>query len=702
MTATCDLGTMAVASQHSITVNARGMTAQNFTVQARVAAGNDKVTSNNSRQLSVSIRSGVDARLALSTSTAEADLGAPVEVYADVTSLRALPLTNATLAVNFNQPVASASMPGASCSASAYSVTCTIASLPAGETRRLTLAATATVAGPMFAGASVNVSGDGDFSNNAGSVTGWVRAPHDIELNAGPPVVDLGVGTSYEIPYTLLSRGTSDAANTRLTLSLISTAVAVDSVDAACAPVDPTTYVCDLGTLAAGTNRVVRVRVHGVSAGSADVSAVADTDDDGYTANNTANVQLRLENAVDLAVTLASGGTGVEDQPIDGQVTVRSNGRQTLSGATLDVELNAAGTLESAAIHNGADCTLLTPQRARCTLPTLTRGGQVYVDWHAHFADPGNYDVTFTAAAAGDTAPDNDVLQRAIIVRPWNDIAVTGDLDLTGVMVGETRTRTFTVSADRRALTTARFLAPNALPGLRVTDISASAGDCRVDADTGGSCDFTNLAGNSSVTVTVTWKAEDSFSDCDLMVSVSTAGDVITTNDTVRARVETFGLTDLELRVGAPVSGFRNTTVAFPEISVVNGLDKAIGTRLDVTLPAGVTLASVSASNAICNGTDVLHCDFGELEAGSISTVNLSVHANEAGTFTAALKLSATNDSNAANDNKDVAFQISNPANAAQTAGGGGGGGRFEWLALAFLALFVVRRWVVVVRANRR
>jgi hypothetical protein len=198
----------------------------------------------------------------------------------------------------------------------------------------------------------------------------------------------------------------------------------------------------------------------------------------------------------------------------------------------------------------------------------------------------------------------------------------------------------------------------------------------------------------------VTWKAEDSFSDCDLSVSVSTAGDVITTNDAVRARVETYGMTDLELRVGAPVSGFRNTTVAFPEISVVNGKDKAIGTRLDVTLPAGVTLASVSASNAICSGTDVLHCDFSELDAGSISTV--SVHAHEAGTFTAALKLSATNDSNTANDSKDVALQISNPANAAQTAGSGGGGGRFEWVALAFLALFVVRRCVVVVRATRR
>lgn len=701
---TCDLGMMAPATQHTITVTARGSTAQNFSVQARVAASNDRVTSNNSRALAVSIRSGIDAALTLSASTAEADLGAPVEIYADVTSQRALPLTNATLAVNFNQPVTSASMPGATCNASAFSVTCTIASLPSGTTRRLTLTSTTSVAGPMYAGASVNVSGDGDFTNNTANTTGWVRAPHDVDLSAGTPVVDLGVGAAFEIPFTLRSRGSADASHTRLTITLLSTALAVDSVDAACVAVDATTWQCDLGTLAAGQSRLVRLRVHGTQAGAADVSAVAETDDDGYTANNTSGVQLRFEHAVDLAVTLATGGAGIEDQEIDGQVTVRSNGLQTVSGATLDIDLNAAGVLETASIHNGGACTLLSDQRARCPLPVLSRGAQVYVDWMARFVAPGNFGVTFTAHADGDTAADNDVLQRPVVVRPWNDIAVSGAIDFTDLLVGESRTRTFTLTADRRALAAARFVAPNALPALRVTDIGASAGECRVDPDTGGSCDFTNLDPGASVTVTVTWQAEASAAQSNVSVGVSTPGDVNSGNDAVLAHVGTHGMTDLELRVGASASGFRNTTLSFPEITVVNGNDKAFGARLEVTLPAGVTLASISASNAICSGSQVLHCDFDELEAGTVSTVNLGVHANEAGTFHAAIKLTATNDGNAANDSKEVALSISTATNSAQTAGGGGGGGggRFEWLALACLALFVVRRCFVVVRANRR
>jgi hypothetical protein len=332
----------------------------------------------------------------------------------------------------------------------------------------------------------------------------------------------------------------------------------------------------------------------------------------------------------------------------------------------------------------------------------MARGGQVYIDWQARFAEPGSYDVTFTAAANGDTASANDVLARPVLVRPWNDIGVAGAIDFKNLLVGQSRTSTFTVTASKRELPTARFVAPNILPGLRVTDISASAGDCRVDADTGGSCDFTNLAPDVSVSVTVTWKAEESASVCNVSVGVSTAGDVSPVNDAVRARVETHGMTDLDLRVGAPVTGYRNTTVSFPEITIVNGKDKAFGTRLEVTLPAGVTLASVSAANAICSGTTVLNCDFADLEAGTVSTVNLSVHAVEVGAFTTALKLSASNAVDSANDRKDVPLQISNATNAAQTAGGAkGGGGRFEWLALACLALFVVRRCVVVVRAGR-
>ena len=688
LTATCALGEMASGDQHSITINARGSTAQFFTAQARVSGSNDRVTSNNNRTLAVSIRSGIDAAVALSSSAAEVALGAPLDIYADVSSLRALPLRNATLSVNVNQSVTGASMPGAVCTASAYSVSCVIADLPAGSTRRLTISTNTVAAGPIFAGASVNVSGEGDFTNNTANLAGWVRAAHDVELNAGPATVDLAVGSIYEISYTVRSRGSAAADNVVLSITLFSSALTVDSIDAVCAPINPTTYQCALGALAPDAVRVVRLQVHGTGAANADLSAVASSDADGYSPNNTAGVQLRIEHAVDLAVAMASGGVGVEDTLIDGQVTLRSNGRLTIAGATLDIDLHAAGVLEWVAIHNGAECALLSEQRARCQLPNMARNAQVFVDYQARFAEPGNYDVTFTTAASGDTASDNNTLVRAVLVRPYYDIAIDGGLDVTDLLVEGTRDATYTITTDRRALASARFVAPHYLPGLRVSQIVASAGECRVDADLGGVCDFTDLPANASVVVTVTYRAEMGGLAYDVGASVTTAGDVSTVNNVVRGSVETHGVTDLELRVGASVAGFRNSTLTFPEISVVNGGDKAYATRLEVTLPAEVSLVDISAAKAICSGSTVVTCDFSDLEAGSISTVSLTVRASQTGNFTSSLKLTASNDSNAANDTKDVALQISTASSAAASTKSSGGGG-FEWLSLVVLALLV-------------
>jgi len=99
--------------------------------------------------------------------------------------------------------------------------------------------------------------------------------------------------------------------------------------------------------------------------------------DDGFSTNNFAGVQLRVDNLIDLLVAMASGGSGVEDSTIEGQVVLRSNGRQTASNGTFDIDLHADGQLQSATIHNGAPCEMLNAQHARCRLPDLARNAQL-------------------------------------------------------------------------------------------------------------------------------------------------------------------------------------------------------------------------------------------------------------------------------------------------------------------------------------
>jgi hypothetical protein len=699
LTATCSFGTMAVDASANISVIARSTAPASFTVQARASATNDRVTSNNNRQLSVSIRSGVDAAVALSTSSAEVALGSPIEAYADVSSLRALPLRNAILSLNLNQAVTSATMPGATCTTNASSVSCTIADLPGGSTRRLTVQATTQVAGSLFASASISVVGDGDLTNNNASTTAWVQAERDVELTAGPTAVDLGVGAVYTVPYTLRSRGPLPTGDVILTISVPSSSLVVDSLDAGgvdCTRPDAITFRCELGALAPGATRTVSLRLHGAVPAVGDINATAEAAGDGYLTNNHAGVQLRIDHLVDLSVVMASGGAGLEDSPFMGQVSLRSNGRQAATGATLDIDLHSAGSLRSASIHNGAVCTLLSAQRARCALPTLARNAQLFVNYSAEFAEPGSYEVTFTTATPGDTAPLNDTLTRAVLVRAFNDIAVSGGLDMVNLFGGQTRAKTFTVTTDRRPLASARFVAAHAPPGLTVESINATAdgaavGDCRVDV-AGGICDFTDLPAYASITVTVTYRAAEGTYAADPAVSVSTSGDVVSTNNGQTAHVETHGMTDLELRVATTLGGPMSSALAFPLISVLNGAEKAYGARLEVTLPPQVTLVSVAASNATCSGTSVLRCDFTELDALATATVSLSVRGTATGNFVSSLKLTASNDNNPANDNREVAVEIAGGNPAAVSGGGGGGGGRMEWLALVLFGAMVWRR----------
>ena len=695
LVATCSFGQIAAGEDREVSVIARSGIAANFKVQARVAGDNDRLSSNNSRQLNVSVRSGIDAAVTMSTSAAHLPAGAPLEIYADVKSQRTLAVRNAVLSVNLNQPIVSAAMPGATCTVTASAVSCAIPEIAAGTTRRLTVLANATTAGPVFASANVSASGDGDFSNNSANATAWVQAERDVELTAGAATVDLGVGAIYEVPYTLRSRGPQDLANVTLWIALPLNALEVDSIDAGgvtCTQPDATTFRCDLGALASGETRGVALRVHATRPVTASINATAEAADDGFSTNNFAGVQLRVDNLIDLLVAMASGGSGVEDSTIDGQVVLRSNGRQTVVNGTLDIDLHSAGQLQSATIHNGAPCERLDAQRARCRLPAMARNAQLFIDYRAEFAEPGSFDVTFTAAVAGDTAPDNDTLTRPVLVRPYFDIAVAGSLDLPRLTGGERLEQTFTVTAGRRDLASARFIANNYLPTLSVESISASAGACAVDDAQGGVCDFTALPAGSSITVRVGYKAGEGTHVEDVAVSVTTPGDVSSGNDAIWGRVETYGATDLELRVGASVGGPKMTTLSFPQINIVNGDEMAVNARLEITLPPQVSLVSISASNAICSGSAVLRCDFADLDANSTSTVNLTVRGTSNGSFVSSLKLSSSNDRNTANDARDVAIEISNSSGAPQAQTKSGGGGRMEWFGLALLLLLVVKK----------
>lgn len=688
LTASCELGMVAVGESPRIEVNARSLAAAEFGVQARVRANGDPVSSNDAAALAVSIRSGIDVALSMSASAPEVILGAPLAIYADVSSLRAQAASNVNLSVNLNQAVTAASLPGGICTIQNYAVTCSLAELPAGATRRLTIETTTTAPGALYASGNVGASGDADLTNNAASASGWVQAERDVEIVAGAATVDLAVGAAYELPFTVRSRGPLPTGDVTVWISIPSADLVVGSLGGAlCEKHDATTYRCDLGAVAPGTSRMIKLKAHAAQPATIGIDASAEAPGDEYGTNNYASAQLRVNHLVDLGIVMASGGTGVEDEKLAGQVSLRSTGRNAATGATLDIELHSAGTLHSASILNGTICKLVSAQHARCKLPTIERNTTLYVDYEALFEEPGNYDVRFTLTTPGDSAPENDTLERTILVRPFYDIAVFGNADLSAMLVGQTREKTFSVAVDRRDLASARFVAPHYLPGLRVDSIRATAGDCHVDEFVGGVCEFTQLPAFWMGEVTVTYRALEANRESDVTVSVSTPGDVVSANDVVRGTARLRGVTDVELRVNAEMHGAMGEIAAFPAIKLVNGADVAHDVRLEITLPPQVALIDVSAANALCIGTTVLRCDFSPLAANTTTTVNLNVRASASGRFTAGVRVVASNDTNAANDTRDVTVDVSAAATVTNPPAGKSGGGAFEWLTLALLAL---------------
>ena len=81
----------------------------------------------------------------------------------------------------------------------------------------------------------------------------------------------------------------------------------------------------------------------------------------------------------------------------------------------------------------------------------------------------------------------------------------------------------------------------------------------------------------------------------------------------------------------------------------------------------------------------------------------MAVRPTAHGSFSSALKLSAMNDTNADNDARNVAFQITAGASSGGVAAvkTGGGGGSFEWLGLALLALIACARSPHQIRPRR-
>jgi hypothetical protein len=156
----------------------------------------------------------------------------------------------------------------------------------------------------------------------------------------------------------------------------------------------------------------------------------------------------------------------------------------------------------------------------------------------------------------------------------------------------------------------------------------------------------------------------------------------------------TYAPPDASIQVTSPTLNATVGTALVASYMVrATGDDASANVTTTVSLPANLTLQSISANGGTCtSGAGTATCNLGSLAAGDSRQVDLNVTATASGTLALSLSVDSSNDPNAANDSGTITINASTtgappatPPTGGTDSSGGGGGGRLDLALLALL-----------------
>jgi uncharacterized repeat protein (TIGR01451 family) len=127
----------------------------------------------------------------------------------------------------------------------------------------------------------------------------------------------------------------------------------------------------------------------------------------------------------------------------------------------------------------------------------------------------------------------------------------------------------------------------------------------------------------------------------------------------------------LAISASSPASVTVGSQFSYTVTVTDNGPSDEYGVTLSNSLPSGVTLSSVSASQGSCSGTTMLSCNLGWLIDGHSATITLSVHAASAGAATDGASIAPAGDVADPNGQTSASAttQVNNPPAPTTTTG---------------------------------
>jgi hypothetical protein len=474
---------------------------------------------------------------------------------------------------------------------------------------------------------------------------------------------------------------------------------------AACTRIQINNYRCDVGSLAAGEVRQISVRGTATELMPLAIDLHSYSPEQDNDRNDTLNRTLTVRYGLDASVTIGNLIAGPESLEQQGYVAVWSNGIQPATNAVMIVELPAALRFTRFFVRNTTStCALTDAQHLRCVYTIPPQSSFQIVDYFLIGDAAGSYQGRATVTLTGDENPANDAVTWPITITPITDIGVQA-FTMPAVMVAGTEhllpLRAFTGS---RTVPGATAIV-QATSGSQLVSLTTTLGTCTREDIHRFTCALGDVPANTSVDFQARVASADPTGPSSVDFRVDAAGDNNPGNNQRSASFSTIAAGDLRVAVAATsVTAAANEAFAFPSITI-RRTGPLSGGRLEITLPAGVTLRSVSGSVAICSGTTLLQCElFGWPEDQPLQ-IDLNLQASAALTFTSTVRVRSLNDTNPANDEVTVALTVNAapppvtpppnpPPNPPSGGSSSGGGGRVEWFLLGLLGVVATRRCV--------
>jgi uncharacterized repeat protein (TIGR01451 family) len=534
-------------------------------------------------------------------------------------------------------------------------VSLSVSSLANGGSATLTIVVQPQSAGTITDSASVAANeSDPNLTNNTATAQTTVTAAADLAVSITDNPDPVAVGSALVYTVIVTNNGPSGATGVVLTDTLPGTATFGSFlVSQGSASQSAGVVTANLGDLAKGATASLTITVTPTVTGTiTDSAGVTANETDPTTSNNSASVQTLVTGPTDLAIALTGGPNPVlAGANLTYILNVTNNGPNGATGVTVTDTLPAGLTLISATTDQGT--VSVANGIVTANIGNMLNGAHAIVTIIVQPTTAGT--VTDSASVLGhegDPNPTNNSATVQTTVKPAADLGLTLVPSPNPALLGSDLTLTIVVTNFGPSFATNVTLVDSLLSAASIVSATSSQGSVSI-SNTSVSVSLGTMAPGATATVTIVVRPT-SLGNLEDTASVSaTEPDPNTVNNTVTTLTPVNPAADLSVSIGdspdpVPVGSNLSYTV-----SVANhGPSPATGVSLTDTLPAGVTIVSITpsqGSDSVANG--VITTNLGSLAAGASATLTIIVTPQTPGTLTDTAHVTANEaDPNTANN----------------------------------------------------